>query len=188
MSTQTPMVKGLMYQNTSVAPPAAAVVPLVVDWDAVYAEQLPRVYNFLRYRVGTQADIEDLTARTFEKAWSARSRYRSDLAGFATWLLSIAGNVAIDYLRATKTHMPLEAAEEIAGDASPEQEAALQVDCVRLGQLLAKLPERERELLALKYGGEATNRDIAKLTGLSESNVGTILHRVVQQLRAQWSR
>jgi DNA-directed RNA polymerase specialized sigma24 family protein len=35
------------------------------DWDAVYAEQLPRVYNFFRYRFGNTADAEDLTARRF---------------------------------------------------------------------------------------------------------------------------
>jgi DNA-directed RNA polymerase specialized sigma24 family protein len=36
------------------------------DWDAVYAEQLPRVYNFLRYRVANNAVAEELTSRTFE--------------------------------------------------------------------------------------------------------------------------
>ena len=54
------------------------------DWDAVYADQLPRVYNFFRYRFGVTADAEDLTARTFEKAWRARHRYRRDVAAFST--------------------------------------------------------------------------------------------------------
>ena len=44
------------------------------------------------------ADVEELTARTFEKAWRARHRYRRDLSGFSTWLLTIARHVAIDYL------------------------------------------------------------------------------------------
>jgi len=52
--------------------------------------------------------------------------------------------------------------------------------------MLTQLPVRERELIALKYGGGLTNRVIAKTTGLSESNVGTILHRVVGRLRLQW--
>jgi RNA polymerase sigma-70 factor (ECF subfamily) len=38
----------------------------------------------------------------------------------------------------------------------------------------------------MKYGAELTNRKIAELTGLSETNVGTILYRVVRKLRAQW--
>ena len=75
------------------------------DWDQVYAEELPRVLNFFRYRFGDTADAEDLTARTFEKAWRARHRYR-DVAGFATWLLTIARNVAIDHVRARRPHVP----------------------------------------------------------------------------------
>jgi RNA polymerase sigma-70 factor (ECF subfamily) len=157
------------------------------DWDAVYAEQLPRVYNFFRYRCGPGADVENLTARTFEKAWRARHRYRRDVAAFSTWLLSIARNVAIDDFRTRKFYAPLEAAAAVpAQGRSPEAHAVLDSDASRLSSLLEQLPERERELLALKYGAEMTNRTIAAATGLSESNVGTILHRAIQTLRQQW--
>ena len=50
--------------------------PEEADWDAIYAEHLPRIYNYLRFRLAADADVEDLTARVFEKAWSARSSYR----------------------------------------------------------------------------------------------------------------
>jgi RNA polymerase sigma-70 factor, ECF subfamily len=156
------------------------------DWDAVYTQQLPRVYNFFRYRLGNDQLAEDLTSRTFEKAWAARARYRRDLAGFSTWLLSIARNVATDHLRSQRQHLPLEAAEHVETKSGPHDEVALDSDLARLGTLLKQLPQREQELVALKYGAEETNRTIAELTGLSESNVGTLLHRVVQALRRDW--
>ena len=157
-----------------------------VDWDAVYAEQLPRVYNYLRFRLANRADVEDLTSRTFEKAWRARARYRRDLAGFGTWLLRIAHNLAIDHLRAHRSHLPIDAGLHVPGESTPEHEAERDSDLARLGALTARLPERERELIALKYGAAIDNRLIARLTGLSESNVGTILHRVVRALRKEW--
>jgi RNA polymerase sigma-70 factor (ECF subfamily) len=156
------------------------------DWDAVYAEELPGVYNFFRYRVGDGPVAEDLTSMTFEKAWRARARYRRDLAGFRTWLMSIARNVAVDHFRAARPHAPLEAAAEIPSGPTPEDLAVERSDRDRLGRLLATLPARESELVALKYGAGLTNRAIAGLTGLSESNVGTLLHRVVLDLRARW--
>jgi RNA polymerase sigma-70 factor (ECF subfamily) len=157
------------------------------DWDAVYAEQLPRVLNFFRYRFGTSVDAEDLTARTFEKAWRARHRYRRDVAGFATWLLSIARNVAADHLRARGRYVPLEDAGTVAAPLGTPEDAAVQAsDAQRLATLLAALPDRERELIALKYGAGMTNRAIARATGVSESNVGTILHRSIQLLRDRW--
>lgn len=157
------------------------------DWDALYAQQLPRVYNFFRYRVGDGPVAEDLTSLTFEKAWRARHRYRRDLGGFGTWLYAIARNVAYDHFRGRRDLVPLEEAAEVPGGVTPEELAEKRSDFERLSRLLALLPERERELVALKYGAGMTNRAIAKATGLSESNVGTILHRTVGQLRAAWT-
>lgn len=156
------------------------------DWDALYSDQLPRIYNYFRFRMGTDADAEDLTARTFEKAWRARARYREDLAGFSTWLFTLAHNIALDFLRSRRAHMPLDAVQEMAAEGTPEADAARNSDLMRLRALTAHLSEREQELIALKYGAELDNRQIAKLTRLSESNVGTILHRAVQTLRRQW--
>ena len=156
------------------------------DWDALYAEQMPRVYNFFRYRVGPGAVAEDLTSITFEKAWRARHRYRRDLGAFSTWLYTLARNVAVDHFRQRRPHVPLEAAAELPGGPTPEELAERASDVERLRRLVEALPGRERELLALKYGAELTNRAITRVTGLSESNVGTILHRTIQQLRAGW--
>ena len=156
------------------------------DWEAVYAEQLPRVYNFFRYRFGNSADIEDLTARTFEKAWRARHRYRRDVASFNTWIMSIARNVGTDHLRARRPWVPLDEAVTVAAAGTPEDEATRASDAERLSALLEQLTSRDRELIALKYGAGLTNRAIARASGLSESNVGTILYRAVQTLRARW--
>ena len=156
------------------------------DWNVLYAEQLPRVYNFFRFRVGDGADAEDLTAATFEKAWRSRHRFRRDLAAFSTWLHAIARNVAVDHYRRVRAHAPLEQAEHVAAAGDPESEAIRRSDFERLTRLLERLPERDRELVALKYGSGLTNRAIARLTGLGESNVGTILHRAIQELRRQW--
>jgi RNA polymerase sigma-70 factor, ECF subfamily len=156
------------------------------DWDAVYAEQLPRVYNFFRYRFGNTADAEELTARTFEKAWRARHRYRRDIAAFSTWLMSIARNVGTDHLRARRPWVPLDEAATVTAAGTPEDDATRASDAERLSELLEQLTDRDRELIALKYGSGLTNRAIAQATGLSESNVGTILYRAVQTLRARW--
>ena len=93
--------------------------------------------------------------------------------------------MAVDHFRRPHVEVPLD--ENDAGVAgSPEEAAARNGDLRRLSRLLAGLPAREREILSLKFGAEATNRAIAKVTGLSESNVGTILYRTIAGLRASW--
>jgi RNA polymerase sigma factor (sigma-70 family) len=55
-----------------------------------------------------------------------------------------------------------------------------------LQSFLLELSEREHDLVALKYGAGLSNREIARTMGLSESNVGSILHRTVTNLRKRW--
>jgi RNA polymerase sigma-70 factor (ECF subfamily) len=157
-----------------------------LDWDAVYAEQLPRIYNYFRFRLGGETEAEELTAATFEKAWRARHRYRRDVAAFSTWLLRIARNLAVDHLRSRRTLLPIDDALELVGEEDHAALLELTSDLARLAKLTVALSERDRELIALKYGASLTNRQIARFCGLSESNVGTILHRLVQGLRARW--
>ena len=156
------------------------------DWEATFSAELPRIYNFCRYRVGPGPVAEDLTSITFEKAWRARDRYRRDQAAFSTWIFTVARNVATDHFRARRVSVPLEEAAELPGGVTPEEFSERRSDEERLARLLERRTERERELLALKYGADWTNRDIARMTGLSESNVGTILHRAVLAMRAEW--
>jgi RNA polymerase sigma-70 factor (ECF subfamily) len=157
-----------------------------VDFEAVYQAELPRVYNFFRYRIGDDQVAEDLTAETFEKAWRNRERYRQDLASFSTWLFTLARHVATDYYRKRRPTVALDEAALVSDPQGIEDAAQERAEFAHLTMLLARLAERERELVALKYGAGLTNRTTALLTGLSKSNVSTILHRVTQQLRAQW--
>lgn len=158
-----------------------------IDWNAVYQRELPRIYNYFRYRLGNDQIAQDLCSATFEKAWRARDRYRRDLAGFSTWLFTIARNLATDHLRSHRTTLSLDDIHDQAAPDSPHDIFARDAEIQRLGVLLAQLSDRERELVALKYGAQFNNREIARQLRLSESNVGTILHRIVGKLREQWN-
>ena len=159
---------------------------VAVDFEAVYEAELPRVYNFFRYHIGDDQIAEDLTAATFEKAWRNRERYREDIASFSTWLFTVARRVAADHYRKRRPTIPLNDAVHLPDPQVVEDVVEERADFARLAVLLSRLAERERELVALKHGAGLTNRAIARLTGLSESNVSTILYRINKELRAQW--
>ena len=159
-----------------------------LDWHAVYRDLLPKVFNYFTYRVGDAHLAEDLAATTFERAWNKRNRYSSDLGAFEAWVFGIARRVAGEHFRKAKLELPLEAASGLAASGQVEDAAQARSDFARLGTLLAQLSDRDRELLSLKYGAGLNNRVIASLTRLSESNVGTILNRLVNKLRDQWEK
>lgn len=156
------------------------------DFEELYRQELPRIYNYFRFRLGDGPLAQDLTSETFVKAWSSRERYRRDLAAFSTWLFAIARRVALDHYRRPRREIPLDSVVDVPSSETVEDVAERDASFARLSVLLADLAERERELVALKYGAGLTNRLIARFTGLSEANVAVILHRTVQRLRSDW--
>ena len=157
-----------------------------IDWNQVYDDLLPRVYNFFRYRFQENQLAEDLTAVTLIRAWESRERYQADLARFSTWVMGIARHVAADEWRRQQVNwVPLEQVEEISREDLVETAVEQRQHLAELEIHLQQLKPVEQELIALKYGAGLNNRAIASLMDLSESNVGTSLHRVVKKLRVQ---
>ncbi len=157
------------------------------DFEELYQQELPRIFNFFRYQIGDDFIAEDLTADTFEKAWRNRDRYKNDLSAFSTWLFTIARRVAIDYYRKNRrSNISLEEIIQIPADENTEEVTQQRDNIAHLSALLSQLADRDRELVALKYGAGLTNRAIASLTGMTESNVGVTLHRIIQYIRVEW--
>jgi RNA polymerase sigma-70 factor (ECF subfamily) len=163
-----------------------------VDWDAVYESELPRIYNYFLYKTCNRELAQDLTATTFERAWAARSKYNAIIASPSTWLFGIARNVLREdsrrYEAIEKKMEPLQDNVQLPSAVDVEQNFQQQQDKVLLQNILLELPERELDLVALKYGAGLSNREIARATGLSESNVGSILHRTVATLQRKWDQ
>ena len=148
----------------------------------VYDDHIWRVYAFLAYRVRDRDLAEDLTQTTFERALRACSRFDRSRASEATWLMAIAQNVLIDHLRRDRsaklgpldeTVLPTVAGPEERSSGSAELLAAV-----------AQLPERDREVVALRFGGDLTAAQIAEMLGLSLANVQQILSRSLRKLRS----
>jgi RNA polymerase sigma-70 factor (ECF subfamily) len=151
----------------------------------LYEQHFPRVFRYISYRVNDIQLAEDLTSETFVKALKGFSSYRSDRASFSTWIMSIARHTVIDHHRvsAKREVLPLEKAAEASSEEVTEEEAVRKEELRRLHECLAGLGQQEQEIISLKFGAELTNREIAVMLNISESNVGTILYRAVRKLR-----
>lgn len=159
-----------------------------VDWEEVYISCLPRVFHFFCFKVGVLATAEELTSMTFEKAWSSRKNYRQDRGHINAWIIGIARKVAANYFRQPRREVFLNEAVEIPAPINVEEDVQKRMEFHRLALALSRLSNRDGELIALKYGAELTNREISRITGISESNVGTILHRLVGKIRLEWEQ
>ncbi|HLE14749.1 MAG TPA: sigma-70 family RNA polymerase sigma factor [Anaerolineales bacterium] len=153
----------------------------------LYDRYFPRVYNYLRARTGDPHLADDLTAQTFEHVLRNIAAYRPEKAPFSSWLFAIARNALNDHLRVVRRRqlLSLEALRYQPADRPDMEEHFIQNESRQaLARALEQLGERERDLVALKFIVGLNNRQIASLSGLSESNVGVILYRAMHRLRA----
>lgn len=156
----------------------------------VYKNHIWDIYGFFGYRVASVQHAEDLSHATFERALRAWSRFDPSRASVQTWLFAIARNILIDhYRKAPKSGIePL----ELEDDSSEQSLTASARDAEpvlgpspELAEALACLSEREREIVALRFGGDMSGAQIADVMGLSLSNVQQILSRSLRRLREE---
>lgn len=153
---------------------------------ALYKYYFTRVYNYVHYRVNDYHAADDLTSHIFEKVFSRLNYYSSEKAAFSAWVFSIARNAITDYYRSKKrSHLTsLEITEELTdSEPDPAHKVAFNETQLHLKKALAKLNKRERDIIALKFWSGFSNRYIARLIGISESNTGVILFRAMRRLR-----
>ena len=154
-----------------------------VSIEQAFERYYPAVFRYFRYRGADSETANDLASSTFEQALKNLSRYDPRKAQIQTWLFAIAHNLGINHWKAEKQTAPLDDDLPIPDDPPLEQALILIQDKEQILQALQSLDRRAREILALKFGGLLTNRQIAELINLTESNVGVILYRSLLKLR-----
>ena len=124
---------------------------------------------------------KEVTQQTFIRAYERLAYWRNDSLG--PWLVTIAIHTALNELeRERKTqgnNIPSSSASEYDAD----HEALLQ----RMEKAVDTLPEQDRQLIHLHYYQQVKTEEIARQTGLSQSNVLVRLHRVRDKLRRMMS-
>ena len=140
----------------------------------LYDRYVDRIYRYCARRLPTVEAAEDATSQCFMEALRSIGRYWADRATFRTWLFAIAHHVVVDALRAHRPTSPLDA-DQPAG-ASDHRRS--EVD-----ELLARLPEEQRQVIELRLVG-LTHREIAAVLGKRDGAVRVAHHRAMERLRA----
>ncbi|HEX2291921.1 MAG TPA: sigma-70 family RNA polymerase sigma factor [Gaiellaceae bacterium] len=138
---------------------------------------IKRVYAYAAYRLGDGPDAEDVTSETFERALRYRKSYDPRKGEPVAWLLGIAKRCIDGSWQKT---------EYATEDLDAVDTRDLEEETVRrltISRAVAVLDERDRELIALRYGADLTARQIAELLGARTNAIEVALHRALGRLR-----
>ena len=129
--------------------------------------------------------------QVFEKVIKNRTSYSGEKAPIEIWIFTIAKNSLNNYFREQKKHQftSLEMImERFSTNKTPEEYVLTEERNLRLYQSLNRLNEREKNIVALKFGAALNNREIARIVELTETNVGSILYRSMKKLKKEMEK
>jgi len=161
------------------------------EFAPLYKHYQPYIKKFFSLRVYAEPEaVEDLTSDVFKKAIAGLDNFQWQGVSFSAWLYKIARNTLIDYYRSVKKNISLSELEATikSKDKGPDELAFDSLNEELLKRLLQNLPERERNIIYMKFYDGYTNKTIAEVLDLSETNVSTIVYRSVRKLREEIER
>lgn len=159
-----------------------------LNFAELFQQQYPRVYNYLRYRVNSADDVDDLLGVVFEKAYTNLEQFDPAKGPFSTWLFRIAHNTLANYYRSRQRQSAWETGQELPADlvtaeASPENQIIRQETIAHLLQGLSQLSDRDQEVISLKFAGRLSNQEIGQIMDLKEKTVSVVLLRAMRRLQ-----
>ena len=152
----------------------------------LYSHYEKHIYRFVVLRVSSETVAEDITATIFRKALEGIENFRWQGVSFSSWLYRIARNSVIDYYRINSKRGNNTSISDIdlpSGEKGPEEIAIEKEFEEQIQELLDTLNPRDRKIVYMKFFEGYTNKTIAELLEITETNVGTILHRSIGKLR-----
>ncbi len=156
----------------------------ITAFEELYQRYVQAVYKYFYNRTGNRFEAEDLTEQTFMAAMEGIIQYR-ERGVFAAWLFSIARKKAADHFR-RKTNKPLQEIHEEIPVNSDFLNDIILTECQRaITTIFQSLPEKEKELIRLRYVADLSFASIGQLLHRSEGSVKKATYRIIQRMRVQ---
>lgn len=151
------------------------------DLDRIYTEYSGKVMGYIRARIRSSADAEDIHSEVFEKILRKIEDFDETKASLNTWIFTITRNTVIDHFRRTK---PSEELDENLSDNIELDEGLLNSETLsELAAALKRLPEQMRDIIVLRYYDGKPLTEIAELMNLSYGAVKLRHQNAVLMLR-----
>ncbi|MED3572675.1 sigma-70 family RNA polymerase sigma factor [Cytobacillus praedii] len=154
----------------------------------IYDAYYRRIYKYICYRINNHYAAEEICSHVFEVMIFKYNSFSPDKSKFEVWLFAIARNAVTDYFRSQKKRLTFSLdsiSDMFLPKSSPEEIVIREDNHEALFKALAKLSDKERNIIAMKYAAGLKNVEIAELLGVSGSNIGVVLYRCLEKLQKE---
>ena len=150
----------------------------------LYENHFDKIYRYVALRIGNKTEAEDVTQQVFLNALRSISSFRWRGVPFSTWLFRIAHNLVVDYLRKGKKRATTPLDESlVSSDSNPQLVVEHRLDVEQLILATKRLTAAQREVISLRFAGELSVAQVAKIMGKSQGAVKALQHSAIVALR-----
>jgi RNA polymerase sigma-70 factor (ECF subfamily) len=156
----------------------------------IHRRYVRRIFGLCRYMLDSRESAEDATSEVFLKLQRSIETYDGSVP-FPRWLLRVAGNQCIDFLRrrqrGRQVFVEVEdgaaVIEAASSEPSPLSAVISTEERAHVREAIARLPENYRVPLVLRYYSELSYDEIAQQLGLERNYVAALIFRAKKELR-----
>lgn len=159
------------------------------DFDQIYKIYFQKVYDFTLKRVSDEHVAEDLTSTIFEKIVKSLKDFQWQGITVSAWIFRIARNQIIDHYRKNNKYKGRVSLNEVSNfiESKDIDTLSLILDNevqVKLYNSIREFKDEDQYLIFYKFFEGFNNKKIAKLMHMTETNIGTRLHRIRKKLKS----
>ncbi len=154
-------------------------------FEALYRERYRDVYRYALLMLRSPEDAEDVASEAFGKAYAAWQKGRGPGGQPLPWLLLITRRAVIDRSRRRKVlaWLPLDSLHPGHEPADLSAEASRSEFWLWFDRFARELPDRQREVLILRYRRDLDDAQIGQIMGITPSAVRSLVARACEALR-----
>ena len=142
-----------------------------------------KVKRYVENRVQNGSDVDDLVSEVFEKALRSISTYDARKAALSTWIYTITRNTVCDYYRRRGRVVPFAEIIDEAQEGTADTGVLREEELNELAAAMERLPQRQRDILILRFYYELSLKEIAQRMGISYANVRYLQHMALRSLK-----
>lgn len=155
--------------------------------EALYLEYHDKVRAYAVHHLRNVQDAEDVVSQVFLNVYKKWDSYDPSIGSHSTWLYAITRNVIRETLRRvsrSRTNGYFDGWETLESPCpGPEEVLLSEARVDELTAALKQLPERERDILILRFYSGLPSREVAERMGLSDGNVRYLQSKALSRLR-----
>ena len=152
-------------------------------FEKLYSKYHDQIFRYVYQRMDDKDIAHDVTSQVFLKSMNNLKKFKYKGVPFSAWLFRIASNEVVQFYKDKKSERTVQIQTDYIQDIIANESELRREQLSLVIEEIAELPEKELELIELRYFEKRPFKEISQILNITESNAKVRIHRIVAKLK-----